>query len=269
MPTLKQLAFFSLADFLRRISSPVRPEEVWPQIEGHFLYKHYSAKWHELSPRKQRKAWEKISQLIAKVGYATRPYCIRCGECCKNGSPSLYLEDAFLINSGHLSKSALFTIRTGELAYSNEEGKLVRTKKELIKIKEHKGRQCIFFQEENNRCEIYPYRPLQCRIMACWQPEKFKTLKKKRPLKRKDLIGNNTPLWAVISLHERRCSVTELINLLKQKDKGAKERLQEMAYYDLQIRHCLKENFQIPTQELEFYLGRPISTLIRLYQNVV
>jgi len=264
MKDLKTMLFIALKDFLCQISSPARPEEVWPQIETHSLFKRYSRQWERLSSRRRRKAWEQLGALITKVGYATRPYCIRCGACCRQGSPTLYQEDAFLLHSETLSKRDLFTLRVGELAYSNEEGRLVVVKKEAIKIKEINGRCCIFFDEKNRSCTIYKFRPLQCRVMACWDPEGFKTLRKKRPLQRKDIIPVKYPLWEIIARHERRCAVTQMRTLLKRNDK---ERLQEMAYYDLQTRHFLKENFQINPQEMDFYLGRPISTLIRLYQG--
>lgn len=269
MPAFEDLVFLTLKRFLHDISSPSRVEEVWPQLKEHPLYQHCASKWASLSTRKRRKAWEKLAHLIEKIGYATRPYCLRCGTCCRKGSPALYLEDAFLVSSGHLPKEALFTLRPGEQAYSNQEEKVVALKREIIKIKEHKGRQCIFFQPKDNTCGIYEFRPLQCQVMKCWQPEDFAVLKKKRLLQRKDIIGANNPLWAVISLHEKRCKIAEMRYLLKHrdKDKKARQKLREMINYDIHIRRFLEETFGIPPKEQDFYLGRPLSLLVNLYQS--
>jgi len=269
MPTFENLVFLTLKQFLADISSPSQVEEVWPQLKGHSLYQYYASKWTSLSPRKRRKAWEKIARLIEKIGYATRPYCLRCGTCCRKGSPALYLEDAFLVSSGHIPKEVLLTLRSGEQAYSNQEERIVVLKKEIIKIKEHNGRQCIFFQPKDNNCTIYEFRPLQCRVLKCWQPEDFAVLKRKRLLQRKDIIGANNSLWAVISLHEKRCKIVEMKYLLKHqnKDKRSQQKLKEMIDYDLHIRRFLEETFGILPKEHDFYLGRPLTFLVNLYQS--
>ncbi|MCD6320109.1 MAG: hypothetical protein J7M03_05450, partial [Candidatus Desulfofervidaceae bacterium] len=72
-----------------------------------------------------------------------------------------------------------------------------------------------------------------------------------------------------VSLHEKRCGVAEMRYLLKHrdKDKKAQQKLKEMIDYDIQIRRFLEETFGIPPNEHDFYLGRPLSLLVNLYQS--
>ena len=44
-----------------------------------------------------------------------RDHCIRCGACCRSGSPTLHVEDVSLVIDGVIPIASLYTIRRGEV----------------------------------------------------------------------------------------------------------------------------------------------------------
>ena len=65
--------------------------------------------------------------------------CRQCGTCCRKGGPSFHLEDRALIDEGLIQAKDLFTIRRGEPAHENVQGKISPVKTDIIKIKGKKG----------------------------------------------------------------------------------------------------------------------------------
>ena len=122
----------------------------------------------------------------------TRPItkCIRCGTCCEKGGPSLHLADKKLIENGTILLKCLYTIRKGELSYDNIKGYLVPAATDIIKIKGQKGSwTCFFYNPSENSCQIYASRPLECRVLKCWDTREIKKIYSQNRLTRQDLIA--------------------------------------------------------------------------------
>ncbi|MFP4453104.1 MAG: YkgJ family cysteine cluster protein, partial [Desulfobacterales bacterium] len=103
------------------------------------------------------------------AGQTEQNKCIRCGTCCEKGGPALHMDDLKKVLDKSISPEKLYTIRKGEMVYDNVKGGLVKTPQEIVKIKSSQGsRACIYYEEEKKACRIYEIRPLECRIMACW-----------------------------------------------------------------------------------------------------
>ncbi len=67
--------------------------------------------------RNDEAIWNQIRERLIKAAYTTRPYCIRCGQCCSTGSPTLLAEDLDLFRKDVLKPAQVITIRKGEPVY--------------------------------------------------------------------------------------------------------------------------------------------------------
>lgn len=256
----------ALKTLLLDIHSPASLEEVWPRIVTEEACRRLLRRWNGWSPQKRREGWEKAARAIEEAAYATRPYCLRCGTCCRKGSPSLYREDLLLLRRGGLTRLDLVTLRRGERVYSNEIERLIYLPEEQVKVREKPGsRECLFFQPEGPGCGIYEHRPRQCRVMECWNPAGYRALKKDRPVSRRDLLDPEDPLMPVVRAHEERCSVLRLQEGLERATEqtlAEDENLGEAIAYDRHVRSFLGEKFSLRRQHLDFLLGRPVEEVI-------
>ena len=256
----------ALKKLLQDIQSPVPPETVWPQVSSTPTFRELIIRWDRWTAQDRRKGWEKMSRILEQAAYATRPYCLRCGTCCRKGSPSLYRDDLPLIRAGIIRRIDLLTLRSGEIGFSNEKNCLVEIAQEQIKIREKpRSRECLFFNPGDSGCAIYTNRPLQCRILECWHPEQFKKLSNNKLLSRKYLLNTEDPLWPVIRSHEERCGFTRIKEALRQDAEGGDKEgksLMEIIDYDFQVRDFLIEKFSLHADHLEFILGRKVTDFL-------
>ncbi len=94
--------------------------------------------------------------------------CYTCnGACCRGQSGYIWLNKKEMI-----AIAEFLGIKVEELKkdYLKKEGYRYSIK-EIAKNAEHL---CLFFDEKNNRCEIYPVRPTQCRTFPFWERYKDK-----------------------------------------------------------------------------------------------
>ena len=132
--------------------------------------------------------------------------CRRCGTCCKKGGPCLHIDDLPLIKEGRLPVSALFTIRAGEPAWDNIRNHIGGAEQDIIKIRNRAGeRGCIFFNRSRNSCDIYAFRPLECRALKCWDIKNIIEVYDQQRLSRRDFLSGNTQLWEVVVAHQEVC----------------------------------------------------------------
>jgi Fe-S-cluster containining protein len=256
----------ALEKMLKEIRSPVPPEEVWPRVVSGEACRKLLRSWEEWTPQERRKGWQKAARIIERAAYATRPYCLRCGTCCRKGSPSLYRDDLPLFHRRILTRLDLITLRRGERAYSNEAERFVFLPEEQVKIREKPGsRECFFYQPEGPGCGIYEGRPRQCRRLECWNPEGYRSLKKNKLLSRKDLLDPEDPLLPVVKTHEERCQLLRLQEWLVQAAEQVgfdEDRLLEVIHFDRHARNHLSQRFGLNRQHLDFLLGRPVEEII-------
>ncbi|MDY6790804.1 MAG: YkgJ family cysteine cluster protein [Thermodesulfobacteriota bacterium] len=195
--------------------------------------------------------------------------CIRCGTCCKKGGPSFHLEDKTLIDKGIILSKYLFTIRKGEPAYDNVRQELLPLSSELIKIKgKNDSSTCIFYNESENKCNIYQNRPVECKAMKCWDTREIEAIYAKDRLTRKDLLSDIEGLWELVKDHQSRCSYEKIKRMLQKqgnnKDAMQKEIL-EMIRYDTQIRHLVVKKGGMDCEILDFLFGRPLTVTIKSF----
>ncbi len=200
----------------------------------------------------------------------THTECIKCGTCCKKGGPSFHYKDRQLIEKGIILSRYLYTIREGELSYDNIINCLHPAPTDIIKIKGQKGSwTCVFFDDKNNQCTIYDNRPLECRILKCWDTREIEKVYSKTRLTRKNLLSSVEGLWELIEDHQKRCSYKMLSRYLNELKNGTKdiplEKIQDMLRYDEKIRNLIVEKGSLEFEMTDFLFGRPITETIRIY----
>lgn len=248
-----------ISSLLKAAHSKAKLYELVKGIEEDPIYKDLYERWDSLTLEEMGEAWQKTNALMTKAVYATRPYCVRCGDCCKESSPTLYEEDLPLLMEGVLDKKDILTLRKGEIGYSPKEGRTVILDEEMIKVKEKDGEgPCIFYKDKV--CGIYENRPRQCRTLECWNPESFEVFSSLKPLDRRAILTEDHPLREVITAHEKRCSHEVLSSILEkgqELDQTSEDKALDIILYDLHVRMFMEEKLEMEREDLDFFFGRP------------
>jgi Fe-S-cluster containining protein len=219
--------------------------------------------------RTEEEVWLQVKERLLKAAYETRPHCIRCGECCTNGSPTLLLEDVSLFKNDVLKPTDVITIRCGEPVYSNQEERADMARSEMLKIREKTGEKtCSFYEKSDKSCRIYESRPQQCKKQECWNPAAFNEAAEDSRLDRKALLEAVPPLWELIKRHEERCSHDEFARVMTRlgATKGQTvEEVLELLKFDHHVRDFITEKFGLQPETMDFFLGRPLSYFLGFY----
>jgi Fe-S-cluster containining protein len=193
--------------------------------------------------------------------------CNMCGTCCRKGGPAFHLEDKPLIADGIIPARDLFTLRKGEMAHDNIKGKLSPLATDLIKIKGKKGSWECRYLDAQHRCALYDHRPLECRVLACWNTSEIEKIYSKGRLTRKDILGDVEGLWELIEGHQVRCDYDEirrLATLLKTtSDTIARKKLNEIIAYDRQLRDLVFSQHKMDKELSDFLFGEPLIVTLR------
>jgi len=212
-----------------------------------------------------------VSSLTAKPHPASIDRCQRCGTCCQKGGPALHKEDALLIEKGSILAKNIFTLRKGEMAFDNVCDHAAPLEDEIIKIK---GRgdswACCFYDTTAQACRIYDSRPVECRVLACWDTTDIEQIYAHDRLTRQDLLGSVSGLWEIVQTHERRCAYRKIEKWVPQmksgNETGARVALCEIIAYDRHLRSLTVAKSGIAPALLDFLFGRPLSeTLLKMY----
>lgn len=198
-----------------------------------------------------------------------REHCIRCGECCLKGGPTLQAEDLNLIKNGLIGKETLYTIRKGELVKDNINEALVVTKTELVKVREREGKSkgCIFYDDPGKACTIYKHRPLQCAALKCWDTTEFLDVFQGPKLMRKQAIEDQV-LLGLIEEHERRCGhvlLEKLVGEIESIGEEAVEQILDLLKFDYHLRPFVAEKLGLNPEEMDFFFGRPLTETITMF----
>lgn len=190
--------------------------------------------------------------------------CRRCGTCCKKGGPALHEEDKVLIDNGTISLHNLVTVRRGEPAFHPRRHEAEPVGHEFVKVGGKKGSwECIFYDAAHSACVIHQNRPLECRLLECWDTAAIEKITGKNCLERFDILPDNSPIKDIIVLHEEVCSAWRACTLLNELPAGMpqqeiQEQLSGMMRQDLEIRDSAVARFRLSLQEELFYFGRPL-----------
>jgi len=194
--------------------------------------------------------------------------CIRCGTCCEKGGPALHSEDRIFLQKGTLRPIHLFTLRAGELAFNPLEERLVELSYEMIKVKNRDGSStCTFYDADQHACGIYESRPLECRVLKCWDTKDLEDLFMKDLLSRVDLCPKGSAVEGLISAYERSFPPGRIYSLLSEagSQEGTRQsnpEIDRMISTDEAFRKKVVESMGVKETELKFFFGRPVRSII-------
>jgi len=193
--------------------------------------------------------------------------CRRCGECCKRGGPALHEPDMEFIRAGAIPLNCLYTIRPGERAYDNVNGGLFQVTTDIVKIKSHEGSSaCVFYDDDDKACRIYAHRPLECRLQACWDNSALEGAYTGERLSRKMILENSEWLRDMIDAHEARCHFEFIHHYVEGREAGdlaSADELTEIVNYDVHFREIAVSKGNMPSDLLDFLLGRPLAKILQ------
>ncbi|EPR35318.1 hypothetical protein dsmv_3132 [Desulfococcus multivorans DSM 2059] len=177
------------------------------------------------------------------------------------------------MDEGIIPLNHLYTIRRGEPAYDNIAGAVFPVSDDLIKIKGAGDTwACLYYDDVLKGCRIYGDRPVECRILKCWDTTAIEAMYRSDRLTRKDLIGGVPGLWDLVLDHQARCGYEEIGSLvagIRQGEAASLERLRTMVRYDGSLRQLVVEKGLTGTRMTDFLFGRPmVDTLKPMGVNV-
>jgi Fe-S-cluster containining protein len=198
----------------------------------------------------------------------TKTQCTRCGVCCEKGGPSFHRQDRQLIEEGIIHTRHLYTIRKGERVHDNVQGRLTSMAFDIIKIKgKPSSWECVFFHEMDKSCQIYDHRPLECRILKCWDTREIEAVYENDRLTREDILAGIAGLWELIADHEKQCAHAAVNHAIQDLDgphaKQAQELIAGAIHYDNAIRQLVLENGQVEADMMDFLFGRPLTLTLK------
>jgi hypothetical protein len=173
-----------------------------------------------------------------------------------------------LVFEGWIKLADLYTIRVGELIRDNVNGGLRTTNEEMIKVRETKaGDGCAYYHEGAKACEIYPHRPSQCVALKCWNPADFLDVFAGDKAVRKDLV-RDAALLGLLERHDAECSYEILgrqVEMIREDGEKAVERIIRILKFDHHIRPLVTHRLGIGAEELDFFLGRPLTDTLVMF----
>jgi Fe-S-cluster containining protein len=223
--------------------------------------------WHNLSPEVRAEAWRRLIGAAQERIQAYREICIRCGECCELGSPTLLTQDLGLFQQEVLTFNEVYTLRPGEQV-THRDGKVSTLKEERLKVREVPGsRQCYFYLAATCGCRIYEHRPEQCRRQNCWG-EPAPPPAAQELLNRAHLLAKVPEVWDLIRAHEERCACGQVVQALEDLGAGREEggdALFEALHFDHYLRQMLQDEWGLTPAAAELLLGRPLPEFLRAH----
>lgn len=189
--------------------------------------------------------------------------CKKCGKCCEKSGPTLHIEDKYLVDQGKIPPSDLVTLRKGEKAFDPRANEKIILENELIKIKgKNNTWTCIYLDENSKLCSIYDSRPIECRLLKCWDIKPIVSMINKNTLTRQILFQKIPGLLDIIEEHDKKCSYEEIEYLLDQiKNKTNEkplEKLKEIILFDINIREIVSEKQKAASFMLDLLFGRSL-----------
>ncbi len=234
------------------------------QIDVAAGFKEVFSNWDTLPVEARGAAWRRLMTAAAEKYQAVAESCVRCGECCRLGSPTLLTHDLPLFQKEILTWNDVYSLRPGEQV-TNREGEVEPLPDERLKIREVPGsRQCWFYLAATDSCRISADRPEQCRRQNCWS-DPARPPAAAQLLTRKHLFAGVPEIWDLIREHQERCDYAKVSRALA--DLGASreeagEPLFEALHFDHYLRQMLIKDWELTEAATELLLGRPVAAFL-------
>jgi Fe-S-cluster containining protein len=243
------------------------------QVENDSICRELIDQWPKDEGEERIEVWKKLLDGCENAVKEILPMCIRCGDCCRKGSPTLVLDDLELLSDENIRWDQLVTLREGEPAFSPFTAEPFYLAEEWIKIREKDGTsECVFFIDDGDECSIHQDRPTQCRAQGCWDGELARRQAEDPHLTRRNIFDGIKPLLTLIDEHDKRCSflkLRELFEELKQTEGKSVDNVLEFLAYDDHLRAFAVENLNVPHGAIDLLFGRALSERVGLFGFLV
>ena len=252
-----------IAHWLRAVGSraSVAQAEIW--LGQQAAYMAIAQDWDSWDTAHRETAAKELAALYRAAAYATRPFCLKCGACCKNSGPTLYPGDEALFQAGDIAYTHLRTLRAGEEVFSHWENRRTVLKHETVAVAPALPGNCPLL--DGTLCRVYDRRPTQCKAQKCWDTRDSDRMMGWPGLTRLDIVDAADPLREIIEEHERECAPARLRELADQVRKGsssASGAVAAMVEADGRLRRRVLDQKLASEDALPFLLGRPTEMLL-------
>ncbi|MBA3014306.1 MAG: YkgJ family cysteine cluster protein [Proteobacteria bacterium] len=200
--------------------------------------------------------------------------CLCCGTCCIKGGPALHQSDLPLIHERRLALGDMITIRQGEPVISPLTNSVEPARIELIKLVGHNDSWiCHFFDKTKKTCGIYAHRPLECKLLKCWDSSSLTNIIYQHCLKREDILQDDEELWELISLQEEHCSFAKISQLSTKfaevNDQTLLTEIAQIVTLDFRIRQKAVQKRSLSLASELLYFGRPLFKSLKFFQLTI
>jgi len=125
----------------------------------------------------------------------------------------------------------------------------------------------VFFEEKDKSCSKYDHRPLECRLLKCWDTREIEAVYEKDRLTREDILAGIEGLWELIVAHEKHCDHAAINRALQDLHgtlgKQAQMVLTNAIQYDNAVRQLVLENGNVEPEMIDFIFGRPLTVTLK------
>lgn len=193
--------------------------------------------------------------------------CKRCGTCCKKGGPCLHLADAGLITQGIIGPADLVTYREGEPVLDPAKEEVFPLSNDMIKIKSAGDvRRCRFFDQACG-CMIYVDRPLECRLLKCWDTREIEKVFLRDTLARRDLLPEGSKLREIVDSYDRIFRIADVLGAIAPGD-DLSDGIKAMVEADRLFRERAVSLIGIGPDTLDFFFGRAIREIVQTVTGI-
>jgi len=196
--------------FLNQVSSRAPVEAALTLAGEDPEFQRIAREWDSMDLEARKEAAHYLDELARKTAYQTRPYCQRCGTCCENSGPTLYLEDLPHIRSGLLSPGRLVTHLAGARVYSHFHGREITLEREVVMVAPDERGHCPYLARNPTMCRIHRTVPVQCLAQQCWDTSASERLQRRAGLTRLDIIPRDHPARGLVEEFEAGGELEEL-----------------------------------------------------------
>ena len=258
-----------LKGMVERAETTLPFERLLFQSQTDAVYENALSNWSKMSGEERRHTWDTLKTVSENNSDEMLPICVRCGICCKNGSPTLAKEDLELVANGQIPLEVLMTVREGEPVHSRTMDKVFYLPEEKIKLREHSGsKACVMYDDETKSCGLHPNKPAQCRAQACWDPALGSEQAMAPALHRKEVLDGAEGILTLLDAHEKRVPFAKVVGafdtLAREGGKNVAEILDLLAFDD-HVREFAQKEFTLPEAALDFVFGRRLTARMPLF----
>jgi len=174
----------------------------------------------------------------------------------------LHTPDRVLVVNGTLSPADLLTIRRGEPGLDPRTNRVVLLENELIKIRGvNKIGACKFFDSQMHACSIYGTRPVECKLLKCWDTRELESIFMKDLLQRKDLIPAGAALFELIENHDKVFDIkkiTEALSGFPGPGSWNFSVIEKVVREERRFRQKVMKDLSFKEADMDFFFGRSL-----------